>query len=252
MIAVIGGSGLDSFPGAQIHRRHNFTSKYGPASDAILEVEVDDLEFLFLPRHGKDHRIAPHLINYRANIWALHKLGVSEIISVNAAGGIHSEFQTGHLVVPEQIVDYTYGREATFFDGVAEPLRHVDFTEPFSKMLRNRLFQASESSDRKLHSFGVYACTQGPRLETAAEVKKISNDGADLVGMTAMPEAVLARELGMDYASLCMIVNPAAGLSEALLSMEEIEAECRSTVVELRKVLLGAIRLTLEGSEDLR
>lgn len=250
MIAVIGGSGLDQIPGAQVHRRHNFTSKYGPASDAILELEVDGQEFLFLARHAADHHIAPHLINYRANIWALHKLGVTQIFSVNASGGIHPEFTTGDLVVPDQLIDYTYAREFTFFDGVAEPLKHVDFTEPFSDLLRARLIQASELTARKLHEFGVYACMQGPRLETRAEVQRLKHDGADLVGMTAMPEAILARELGIDYASICMIVNPAAGLSEALLSIEDIEAECRSTSIELRKVLLGAIEFVLEAAQD--
>lgn len=250
MIAVIGGTGLDQFPGAQVHRRHNYTSKYGPTSDAVLEIEIEDQTILFLARHAQDHSLAPHLINYRANIWALQKLGVTRIFSINAAGGIHPSFTTGDLVVPHQLVDYTHGRESTFFDGVAEPLQHCDFTEPYSQDLRIRLLTAAAVSDRTVHESGVYACTQGPRLETAAEIQKLKAEGCDLVGMTAMPEAALARELGMEYASLCMIVNPAAGLVDEPLSMEEIVKVSESAITEVREILIDVARSFDNGNDD--
>lgn len=241
MIGVIGGTGLDQLPGVQVQRRHNYTSKYGAASDAVLELEVEDQTLLFLARHGNDHSLAPHLINYRANIWALHKLGVTKIISVNACGGINPDFAVGDLVVPNQIIDYTHGRESTFFDGVAEPLQHCDFTEPFSQDLRLQLLVAATLSERITHEFGVYACTQGPRLETAAEIHKLQRDGCDLVGMTAMPEAILARELGIEFASICMTVNPAAGLTDEPLSMEEIMKESATMASDIREIILELV-----------
>ena len=253
MIAVIGGTGLDKLPAVHVNRRHNITSKYGPASDAVLEVAVglDEQEqtFFFLPRHAEDHRIAPHLINYRANIWALKKLGVRKILAVNAVGGIHPDFATGDLVIPDQIIDYTFGREATFFDGVAEPLRHCDFSDPFSSELRAILVSAAAIGHRSVHDYGVYACTQGPRLETAAEIKKLKNDGCDLVGMTAMPEAVLAREMGMDYASICMLVNSAAGLGDQPLSEQDIIRESANMARDVSEILIRVIAIEKEEVE---
>ena len=248
MIGVIGGSGLEKLIGAQVNRRHNVTSKYGPASDAVLEIEANEQTFLFLPRHAEDHRLPPHLVNYRANVWALHTLGVTEIFSVNAVGGINPDFGTGNLVIPDQIIDYTHCRDATFFDGISEPLKHTDFTEPYTKESRMRLFEAaSQTLIREIHHGGVYGCTQGPRLETAAEISRMARDGCDLVGMTAMPEAILARELGIDYAAICMVVNPAAGLSEDVISIEAIEAECRAMAADVSQILYQLICPVSEG-----
>ena len=251
MIGVIGGSGLEKLSGAKINRRHNVTSKYGPASDAVLEIEIDQQTFLFLPRHAEDHRLPPHLINYRANIRALHKLGVTTIYSVNAVGGIDADIKAGDLVVPDQIIDYTYGREATFFDGISEPLKHCDFTYPYTEDLRQQLISvAKEVSNRTVHDSGVYGCTQGPRLETAAEIVKLARDGCDLVGMTTMPEAILARELDIDYATICMVVNPAAGLSDEPLSIEAIEAECRAMAGDVSQILYTLICPPLEAGAE--
>ena len=245
MFAIVGGTGLDSLSCAQVNRRHNITSKYGPTSDAVLELEFEGSSFFFLPRHAQGHRLAPHRINYRANIWALQKLGVEQILAVNAVGGIHPDFSTGDLVAPHQIIDYTYGREATFFDGVAEPLRHADFSDPFSSVLRSAIISEAsagrKTGARTLHDFGVYACTQGPRLETAAEIQRLKRDGCDLVGMTAMPEAVLARELGMDYAPICMVVNAAAGLDEKPLSEQEIVRESANMAQDASDILVRVI-----------
>lgn len=251
MIAVIGGSGLEKLPGAQINRRHTVTSKYGPTSDAVLEIEVEQQTFLFLPRHAEDHRLPPHLINYRANVWALHKLGVTAIYSVNAVGGIDPDMSAGDFVVPHQIIDYTFAREATFFDGISEPLKHTDFTEPYTQVLRERLVEmASRVSTRSVHAEGVYGCTQGPRLETAAEVERLRRDGCDIVGMTTMPEAILARELGIDYATICMVVNPAAGLSNAPISIDAIEAECRAMATDVSQILYALICPALDTENN--
>jgi len=240
---VIGGSGFTRFEGDVVHQQHLESGKYGATSDAISSMEVDGQQVFFLARHGKDQAIAPHLINYRANLWALHELGVKRVLAVNACGGIHPSFSVGDLVIPKQIIDYSVGRESTFYDGVMAPLDHIDFTYPFSECLRGMLSQAATQSQRTLHDFGVYGCTQGPRLETAAEIERLKRDGCDLVGMTVMPEAVLARELGMDYASICMIVNPAAGLGKegAELGIEEIKKQCREMAVDIQKIVIAGI-----------
>ncbi|MGH8464914.1 MAG: S-methyl-5'-thioinosine phosphorylase, partial [Pseudomonas sp.] len=201
------------------------------------EVDVEGeggMKVAFLPRHGRGHKLPPHRINYRANLWALHSLGVSTVIGVNAVGGIHPETGPGRIAIPRQIIDYSWGREHTFFDGVPSDtadggegsvggfaaIGHVDFTEPYSEALRQRLIRNAGSVP--VWADGVYACTQGPRLESAAEVERLRRDGCDMIGMTGMPEAALARELEMDYACIALSVNWAAGLSDDIITMESI------------------------------
>ena len=249
MIAVIGGSGFASISGATVHQEHACTSQYGAPSDAVSEVDIEGRRTLFLSRHGGEKSIAPHRVNYRANLWAVHQLGAKQVIAVNACGGINTQFSAGDLAVPKQIIDYSFGRETSFYDGVMEPLQHIDFTHPFSESLRQRLLQAAAVSERTVHDFGVYGCTQGPRLETAAEIQRLKKDGCDLVGMTAMPEAVLARELGMEYASICMIVNPAAGISSDTLSIDDIYQLCREMAKDTQDVIVAAITHD-DGSES--
>jgi 5'-methylthioinosine phosphorylase len=211
MLGIIGGSGLNRIAELETPRRVAMATPYGEPSAALTVGILQGTEVVFLARHGDGHTIAPHRINYRANIQALHAQGVREIIAVATVGGIRDGLDPGALVVPDQIIDYTHGREATFFDGVAQPLQHIDFTRPFHGALRSRLLHAGMASGEVLHDGGVYGATQGPRLETAAEIDRMARDGADVVGMTGMPEAVLARELGLDYAMLCVVVNAAAG-----------------------------------------
>jgi len=239
MFGVIGGSGLDRFEELQISDRKVVETPYGSPSSALTFGTLKGQSLVFLPRHGDDHSIAPHRINYRANLWALHAHGVRELLAVAAVGGITAPMVTGLLVVPDQIIDYTHGREATYFDGIANPLQHVDFTMPFSAKLRKRLLDAGHAEGRKLHDGGTYAATQGPRLETAAEINRMERDGADVVGMTGMPEAVLARELGVEYAMLAVVVNAAAGRCDSAreISMAEIQTVAEAGMRQVRQII---------------
>jgi 5'-methylthioinosine phosphorylase len=240
--AVIGGSGFYELEELADARRYDVETAFGAPTTALLEGTLGGKRCVFLPRHGPGHKIPPHKINYRANIRALYEAGVEHIFSVNAVGGIHPEAVPGSLVVPDQLIDYTYGREHTFADTLTEHINHIDFTWPFSEPLRQQLIRALDTCGSPRLDKGVYGCSQGPRLETAAEIRRMQADGCDLVGMTAMPEAALARELGMGYASLCIVVNRAAGLEDAPISMQEIQAVLDQSVARVRDVLLCALR----------
>lgn len=240
MIGVIGGTGLNTFQ--QGSKLENRTTPYGEVSAVITQQIIGERSVFFLARHGSPHRIPPHKINYRANLWALKQLGVTQVIAVNAVGGITPPMQAGALVLPDQIVDYTYGREHTFFDGSDDKLDHVDFSYPFSEKLREILLTAASELNTPLIDRGVYAATQGPRLESAAEVDRLERDGCDIVGMTAMPEAALARELALEYTSLCLVVNPAAGRSDKLITMEDIQVVLDSGMNSVRELLSKAIQ----------
>lgn len=237
MLGIIGGSGLNRIAELEASRRVTMTTPYGEPSAALTVGRLHGTEIVFLARHGDGHVIAPHRINYRANIHALHAQGVREIIAVATVGGIRDDLGPGELLVPDQIIDYTHGREATFFDGITQPLQHIDFTRPFHGALRSRLLQACAVSGEVPRDGGVYGATQGPRLETAAEIDRMARDGADVVGMTGMPEAALAREMGMDYAMLCVVVNAAAGrgANAGAVAMAEITAV---TEVAMRRVAI--------------
>ena len=225
MLAVIGGSGLYTLgTDFEIARLASRQTPYGDTSAEIQLGRWQGCELAFLPRHGPGHTIPPHRVNYRANLWSLHELGVERLISVNAVGGIASELAPCRLALPDQLIDYTSGRAQSFFDGESDTLRHVDFTEPYSASLRALLGAAANSIGLRLVAKGTYGCTNGPRLETAAEIRRLRNDGCSLVGMTGMPEAALARELGIEYASLALVVNRAAGLGTREIQMDEILA----------------------------
>lgn len=223
-LALIGGTGLSRMPGLVIEDTDNTTTEWGEAAAPVLRGSLNGLPVLFLARHGNPHRLLPHQVNYRANIAALKQAGASAIIAVNAVGGISAEAASGVMVLPEQIVDYTWGRDMTFFDQGQTPVVHVDFSWPFDSALRQRLATVLTRSEVPWLDGGCYAATQGPRLETAAEIRRLERDGCDIVGMTGMPEAVLARELELPYAMLSLVVNPAAGKSEREITMAEIEA----------------------------
>lgn len=242
MLGIIGGSGLDHIEDLQITRREQCATPYGEPSAPLSFGTLHGRELVFLPRHGPDHTIAPHRINYRANLWAIHALGVREVVAVSAVGGIADGMAPGMMVVPDQIIDYTHGREATYFDGISNPLAHADFTMPFCTALRKRLLVAGRAAGLVLHDGGTYGATQGPRLETAAEINRMERDGADIVGMTGMPEAVLARELGLGYAMLAVVVNAAAGRggSAETVSLAEIHAVAETAMRDVR-LLLGAL-----------
>ncbi|MDG2273284.1 MAG: S-methyl-5'-thioinosine phosphorylase [Halioglobus sp.] len=219
-LAIIGGTGIDDLEGLEVLRDHHVETPYGNASRAIQEGRLGEHSLFFLQRHGSPGLIPPHRINYRANVWALKSMDVGGVIAINAVGGITESMRPGRLVIPHQIIDYTWGREHTFDEGQEGDLMHIDFTDPYQHGLRMELLAAAASADIPHESSGVYAATQGPRLETSAEVQRLARDGCDVIGMTGMPEAALARELGLPYASVCMVVNPAAGLGDLPLTID--------------------------------
>lgn len=241
--AIIGGSGLTQLEGLTVTAALNVDTPYGAPSAPLLRGDYAGREVLFLARHGHPHRIPPHQVNYRANLWALKQVGAEAIIAVNAVGGINGAMGTGHLCVPDQIIDYTWGREHTFFAGDLEHVTHIDFTQPYDAGLRERLLVALAEQGCAYSAAGVYACMQGPRLETAAEIARLERDGADIVGMTGMPEAALARELQLRYAALCVVANHAAGKgsSRSSISLEGIQRVLDQAMESVRMVLEEAV-----------
>lgn len=215
MLAIIGGSGLARLPILNITHRQVVRTPFGEPSCALTFGKIEDTEVVFIARHGYGHSLAPHEINYRANIWTLKEQNVTNIIAVGAVGGIRHDMRPGVIAVPDDLIDYTWGRKHTFFEGRDKPVVHIDFTCPYSHELRSQLIQAAQLADIPIVPQGVYACTQGPRLESAAEINRLERDGADMVGMTAVPEAALARELGIPYVLLAVVANCAAGRGES-------------------------------------
>ncbi|WP_428240991.1 S-methyl-5'-thioinosine phosphorylase [Gynuella sp.] len=222
-LAIIGGSGLTQLEELTISSAHDIQTPYGHPSAPVLEGTFKNRRVLFLARHGHPHKIPPHKVNYRANMWALQNLYATDVIAVNAVGGITEQMKTRQLVVPDQVIDYTADRAHTFFDGDNGGVTHVDFSFPYSENLRELLIQSGEEKGLGIVGNGVYGCTQGPRLETAAEIARMEKDGCDIVGMTGMPEAILARELKLNYACLSLVVNPAAGKSQSVITIKQIE-----------------------------
>lgn len=239
MFAIIGGSGLAKLSTLEAPRRQVMRTPYGEPSGALTFGKVAGAEVVFLARHGYGHTLAPHEINYRANLWALRELKVEGVVSVATVGGIRSDMGPGTLVVPDQIIDYSHSRKATFFEGSEMPVIHVDFTEPYTPALRQRLLRAAAACGEAVIDGGVYACTQGPRLETAAEIERIARDGGDMVGMTGMPEAVLAREAELAYATLGVVVNHAAGRGDSKheIKLEELEEVMRATMTRAVRIM---------------
>lgn len=240
-VAVITGSGADSISSMRLIEALRIDTPFGEHATGLARVDWAGRQIIHLPRHGNDHAWAPHRINYRANAWALQQLGVTNLIALGAVGGISPDLlEPGLLVVPDQLIDYTYGRENSFFDGVAGPLQHLDFTEPFNADLRKLLVSAASKVGLACANRGVYGVTQGPRLETAAEIERLQRDGCGLVGMTAMPEALLARELNLNYGLLAVVVNAAAGRGSVPI-MEEFEQQMTGAVSGALRVIEEAV-----------
>lgn len=240
LVAIIGGSGLTQLKNLEIRRREVVRTPYGEPSAPMVFGELDGNGVVFLPRHGPGHTIPPHEINYRANIWALHEVGVSHVIAVAAVGAIHP-YAASSLIIPNQIIDYTYSREHTFYGSGARQVKHVDFTEPYCETLRSDLIAAAKRAKLAATEEGTYAATQGPRFETSAEIERLERDGATIVGMTGMPEAGLARELDLCYATIAVAVNPAAGKGDAGISLKEIEKSLNKGMDQVRTLLQQAI-----------
>ena len=222
-LALIGGTGLYRFTGLEDVSTTRVDTPFGTPSDAITQGRVGRHRVAFIARHGSEHTIPPHRVNYRANLWALHSLGARRIVGINAVGGIRDDMGPRVLVVPDQVIDYTHGRLTSFCDVDGAKVEHVDFSEPYTAALRSSLVAAARAAGIAVVDGGCYGATQGPRLETRAEITRMRRDGCDLVGMTGMPEAVLARELGVDYACVALVANWAAGCGDTEeISLDEI------------------------------
>lgn len=237
-VAVIGGSGLYALAGLEHAQRHALDTPFGAPSAPIVTGDFAGKRVAFLARHGENHTLAPHRVNYRANVWALHHLGVRRVVGVNAVGGIRADMAPRSIVVPEQLIDYTSGRLSSFCDVEGAPVQHTDFSEPYTASVRQQLLAAARAAGIAVIDGGCYGATQGPRLETRAEIARMRRDGCDLVGMTGMPEAVLARELGLEYACLALVANFAAGCGdEAEISVDEIFAHLAAATAEVPRLL---------------
>jgi 5'-methylthioinosine phosphorylase len=241
-LAIIGGTGLTQLSDLTIIKRDKLTTPYGSPSADFITGELNQKEVIFLARHGNPHTIAPHKINYRANIWGLKHLGVEQIIAVAAVGGITEDMIPAHIAIPDQIIDYSHGRLHTFFEDENYPVTHIDFSYPYNQKLRAALIIAAANANINISPIGTYGCTQGPRLETVAEIKRLEKDGCNVVGMTGMPEAALAKELEMDYAAISVIANWAAGKTAGEITMAEIEQNLHAgmeNIAQLLKVFIA-------------
>jgi 5'-methylthioinosine phosphorylase len=238
-LAIIGGSGLDRLAILKDAREQRPATRYGQASGPIVHGRLSDKEVYFLARHGSGHTIPPHRINYRANIAALAELGVSDVLAVTAVGGIASTVPPRKIVIPHQIIDYTHGREHTFSDGLDFTVQHVDFTDPFCERLRQELIDAAAAIDLAIEPRGTYGATQGPRLESAAEIARLARDGCTIVGMTGMPEAGLAREAGLNYVNCSLVVNWAAGIGGGVIELDEIDRNLSDGMVDVLTLVTG-------------
>lgn len=245
MLAIIGGTGLTRLKNLKITHRQVARTPYGEPSGALTFGEINDHHVVFLARHGYGHTIPPHEINYRANIWALAEQKVKRVISVCTVGGVRDDLSPGTLVIPDQIIDYTSNRRHTFFDGGDKPVVHIDFTEPYCDKLRRRLLKAAKSAKQPVVDGGVYAATQGPRLETAAEINRIALDGGHIVGMTGMPEAGLAREAGLSYAAVAVVANWAAGRGDSKTRVDLAAAEhvFMEAIEHVHRILEGVVKV---------
>ena len=239
--AVIGGTGLTEIEGLEVIHREVVHTPYGEPSGPVTHGMIAGKRIVFLARHGYTHNIPPHKVNYRANLWALKSLGVEKVVAMAAVGGITPEMKPTRLVIPDQIIDYTYGRPHTFFEEGLTDVTHIDFSWPYCPEVRNALLAAAECAQLDVVSRGTYAATQGPRLETVAEIARLERDGCDLVGMTAMPEASLARELELCYASCAVVANWAAGKDSAEITMAEIQEHLLVGMANARALLRALV-----------
>ncbi len=240
-LAIIGGTGLTSIDEMQIISNETVATPYGAPSSSLVTGKLANKEIIFLARHGNDHTIPPHKINYRSNIWALKSVGVTDVIAVGAVGGIHEDIPPGRIAIPDQIIDYTYSRKHTYFEDNLSEVTHIDFTHPYNEQLRKKLLQAVIDCNLDAYNEGVYGATQGPRLETAAEIWRMQKDGCDMVGMTGMPEASLSKELGLNYACCALSVNWAAGKGKSEITMQEIEQAIEVGMVSVKELLVSLL-----------
>lgn len=248
MLGIIGGTGLTQLASLEITHRQVIRTPYGEPSGPLTFGNINNHKVVFLARHGYGHTIPPHLVNYRANLWALYSEGVKEIVSVATVGGIHPDLAPGSIVIPDQIIDYTWGRKSTFHDMIDRPVTHIDFTEPYGAKMRALCMQAAAAAGEAFIDGGVYAAVQGPRLETAAEINRLERDGATMVGMTGMPEAALARELDISYAAVGVVANHAAGRGTSAegIQYEAIGNVLNDAMIRVRRILEHLVEIHAE------
>ncbi|MDD5058573.1 MAG: S-methyl-5'-thioinosine phosphorylase [Sideroxydans sp.] len=239
MLAIIGGTGLTQLANLKITHRQVIRTPYGEPSGPMTFGIINGHEVMFIARHGYGHNIPPHEVNYRANLWALFEQKAKRVIAVTSVGGIRADLVPGTLVTPDQIIDYTYGRNFTYFDGKDSMVSHIDFTKPYSEKIRQQILIAAKLAGEECVDGGVHAVMQGPRLETAAEVNRLERDGADMVGMTGMPEAALARELGLPFATIAVVANHAAGRGNSSdgIELENVGAVINPAMERVRNIL---------------
>lgn len=240
-LAIIGGTGLTKLADLCIARREVLHTPFGEPSGPFIHGEYCGTEVVFLARHGSGHTIPPHKVNYRANLWALQQIGVKKVIAVAAVGGIRQDMEPGQIAFPDQIIDYTYSRHQTFYERDLTHVVHVDFTEPYCPEMRDVLIAGSQALGIGAVENGVYGATQGPRLETAAEIDRLERDGCDIVGMTGMPETALARELELCYCTIAVVANWAAGRSPGPIMGEVIDANLKTGMARVKTLLEKAI-----------
>ena len=243
LLAIIGGTGLTSLETLSISRREMVSTPYGEPSGPLTHGELGGKAVVFLARHGYGHTIPPHKVNYRANLWALRYIGVEQVIAVAAVGGIRADMEPGCLAFPDQIIDYTWSRGHTFFEDDLTHVTHIDFTYPYCEELRQKLIQAARHAGLDAREGGTYGAMQGPRLETAAEIMRLERDGCDMVGMTGMPEAALARELDLRYAACAVVANWAAGKSGGEITMEAIQRQLIGGMEKVKILLREVVAL---------
>ncbi|MCW5626912.1 MAG: S-methyl-5'-thioinosine phosphorylase [Burkholderiales bacterium] len=243
-LAIIGGSGLTQLSSLEVERQQIVRTPYGEPSGALTFGRLEGRPVIFLARHGYGHTIPPHQVNYRANIWALKDQGARAVVSVASVGGIRADLGPGVIAIPHQILDYTWGRKHTFFEGPDHPVTHVDFTHPYSQPLREELLAAAAQIGEAVVPDGVYATMQGPRLETAAEIDRLERDGATMVGMTGMPEAALAREIDLSYAAVAVVANHAAGRASSVggIRFDDVNVILQQALARVRRILEGVAR----------
>ncbi|MDT3735829.1 MAG: S-methyl-5'-thioinosine phosphorylase [Denitratisoma sp.] len=239
MLAIIGGSGLTQLANLAVERREVVRTPYGEPSGPLTFGRLCDRPAVFIARHGYGHTIPPHEVNYCANLWALKQAGATSIVSIASVGGIRADLGPGNIVIPHQIIDYTWGRKATFHEGGDTPVVHIDFTQPYDPELRQVLLEAARDAGQAVTDGSIYAAMQGPRLETAAEIDRLERDGADIVGMTGMPEAALARELELPYAAITVVSNHAAGRGDSKLGIQfaTLEDILRESMERVRRII---------------
>jgi 5'-deoxy-5'-methylthioadenosine phosphorylase len=243
MLAIIGGTGLTQLGCLEISHRRILTTPYGEPSGPLTFGHIGDKRVVFLARHGYGHTIPPHQVNYRANLWALHSLNLTRVVAVASVGGIRADLTPGTLAIPDQIIDYTHSRKYTYYEGSDRPVSYIDFTEPYCQLTRERLLEAAKCANEQVVAGGVYGATQGPRLESAAEIIRLERDGVDMVGMTGMPEAALAKELGLCYATIAVVANHAAGrgTSAHAIRLEDAHAVLETAMVRVKEILIRVV-----------